>query len=257
MNRRGSYRSRGPNLTPLFDLLILLVFAQAFMIQGKLEDESNAREEGLTYISGLEEKLTKAGVRVAELTAEKEQLQAKVNESKFLEEQVQRQEASVKELGALFKEMFDLPDDFVETAMSGASPVEIDQVKRTLASLRDANAEDVVRELRKINEFNKRCDFWEATTGTDNTLSLKVEDTVVLAKFVPSSIEEAKRRLSQAVDRHTGGVVKPNVIVLHYWGNAYDEVLTITQDALRTLATQFGVGSNARMYYVEMGAIES
>lgn len=128
-------------LTPLLDLLLIVIFAQFIEVQ------INAR-------------------KLAEQT---ERERARYEQAKWGKDLELREARQTRDLALTFmKELFELPEGSLEALAQragpdspGLSPAQIEQLRREAKKLAAMNTAEVIHHLVTFDELRKRADLWE------------------------------------------------------------------------------------------------
>jgi len=179
-------------LTPLLDLLMIVIFAQYMDIHGssrkvvrtshemvraeqrkrlqaerERHDAQRLRQEALGLARAHAETIGK-------LRAENDQLRLAATKVMARADEIRRQaEEDLLEIGRLAREMLQIDEALLVHALRDLSLEEKVRVRRDLEDLRGQSATAVVRYLRKAAEIRKQCDVWEVHVGADDLVRLK------------------------------------------------------------------------------------
>lgn len=159
-------------LTPLLDLLLIVIFAQYMEVRTvakqeteKARIESEAARDDLDVVRRQLEALQKQ-------LAEWEQKHREVEQSEY---------AGREQLGQLFGELFRIPEATIQRIANRRSsdeavlsPAEIAALKAEFKVLSTARADQVVDHLLTFAEMKKRFDVWELYIQQDNSLIVTV-----------------------------------------------------------------------------------
>ncbi|MEZ5939876.1 MAG: hypothetical protein R3C18_00705 [Planctomycetaceae bacterium] len=139
-------------LTPLFDLMLIVIFAQYLAVRsGQIEAD----------------KLT-------------EQLQSERDDAELHREQA---EATQKVMAELLVELFRVPDEDIAKIVKFAelrSPSSDSRLQARFKELATMRREDAIRHILTYEEIRKRCDIWtihiEGANVEENIVTLQVND---------------------------------------------------------------------------------
>jgi hypothetical protein len=215
-------------LVSLFDLLIIIVFAQYFDVRDasrrEIEQLRAASEQAGQLAASERQFLDNAGdlkrllgEELDRLKQELELLQAESARREFeLNEELVRSRTELARLGALVAELFDLPEDEIERLLKSRSPEESDRIRRALAELAANRGSQAVRHILTLAELRKRCDIWQIHVGDDNTLEFRFEERRV--RFRADSAE----RFENELFKQYKNLPQPKslVVILLSWGDA-------------------------------------
>ncbi len=153
-------------LTPLLDLLLIVMFAQymELRIVAQQEAERIATERDFTSREN------------AELRQQVDQWEAQ--QRKFDEKQDQQRD----QLGLLMRELFKIPESIInkviqprgKTESGGLSPSEIADLKSRFQQLATSRGDQVVDHLLTFNEMRKQFDVWEFYLNENGELLITV-----------------------------------------------------------------------------------
>lgn len=167
-------------LTPLLDLLLIVMFAQymEMRIVAARDEEQSAVEKQTT-------------------AAENESLRQQVEqwESAQREADVKRGR-EVEQVGQLVRELFRVPETVInklvqprsQTEASGFSPADIADLKARFQQLATAQGALIVDHLLEFNEMRKQFDIWEIYLNENGELFIKAgpEGQMAKAKVIES-----------------------------------------------------------------------
>lgn len=258
-------------LTPLVDLLLIVVFAQylglrsasetalsetirrgeAALVAAQAEAFEAAaaaartvadRDEVERRRQQLERELAAVNTLRARLEQEQRTLQAELNRRAESERALMRRHAAeLESLGALAAEMLNIPEASLREALASLPDSERDAVLMSLEQLREAPARTIVHHLRRLNEVHKRADIWEIHVAGDDTVQLRLNSEVVEPALLVRSSEEFRTALEHALQ--TQPEPKGLVLLLLSWSNARWGVIADVQTGLEAardaLATRY------------------
>ncbi len=178
-------------LTPLLDLLLIVIFAQFMDVQEREATTVDAAHEAveqrhraeyelgelqLRHLQTLEA-LNQTSARVSRLQSENGALAGRARQ---LQADVQRALAQQRLFGELVTELFGLPESVVSqvlTPAGAASPAASAEQREFLnARFRELslqNAGRMIRHLLSYEEMRKRCDLWELHIDETGWFSLR------------------------------------------------------------------------------------
>jgi len=215
-------------LTPLLDLMLVVIFAQYMDLQRvsaasvrdarlRAEDAVRARTDveetrrsafdSLKRQNAELESLRESAAALKEENAQlREQLAEEGLKKKQIEEEKRQAQEQVVEIAKVFKEMLDVPAGVVEKTLAGAGPDEIRGMQKDISDLRGQNIAGIIRHLREAAEFRKRWDVWEVHINPAGSVRIIVggkmlkdgvfvrgaDDFFVQAQALLSGIDEPK-----------------------------------------------------------------
>ena len=251
-------------LTPLLDLLLIVIFAQFLDVR----DTTTEREQSTTtQLSAAQEELAGTQDQLAKILAEKTKAEAdreflrkslqKLKEStasqeveqKSLEESLKRAHEQRDTIASLVSDLFDLPDETINELIRTRTPENVrltpEQVKRLRNEFREFSKQkpgESVRHLLTFEEMRKRCDIWElyindtgmtVFSGSGQTHTFRAETTEEFA----TELYERYKTLPQP---------KSLVIVLLSYGDVKASVYEAAIDGLPIVAERMRTDQSGR-----------
>jgi len=170
--------------------------------------------------------------KVRGLTEENYELAKKIDEKVALHAQAvekARQEAQRKaeakarqeiaSIGAVFREMLNVDDKYIKSALAGRSAAEISTIAGEFKTLRETQkTAAIIRHLRKAVEFRKRCDFWEFHIADDDSVRIKIRGKVIEPKLFFRNADDFTTQVLEIIRNQEDP--KDMVLILHSYGNA-------------------------------------
>jgi len=189
-------------LTPLLDLLLIVIFAQYMEMQNVSELESSSSTEQLAQaeqkLSATADDLRKAlddhKHSVAELNSAQRRFTEISSESRKSKDDFARQKFELEEalklamqqrdlVGKLVVELFQLPEqsiqDVVRRRMQDEpflTPEQLDKLLKQFRELSRQRGSQVVRHLLTYEELRKRCDIWDVYVADNGKTILTAND---------------------------------------------------------------------------------
>jgi len=255
-------------LTPLLDLLLIVIFAQYMDVAEReaftLDEASQAiarRDEIAGELSALQIAHQRSADRLLQLQALVEQLRS---QNRSLNEQVaqsqedlERAVAQQQLFGDLVSELFDVPQDLVAEALTPpganapASPEQRQFLEDRFRELSLQNAGRMIRHLLSFEEMRKRTDLWEIHIDETGWISLKVGDEV--QGFRARTSEEFADNLYAAYK----SLPQPKslVVIMLSWGDARADVREACIKALPVVTERMRInaGGFIRFEYAILG----
>ena len=203
-------------LTPLLDLLIILVFALLLGLRHQARtEEVRARSVVTDAVPGLSDRSDPVVALVERHRKVERELKQALSENERL---VSRDEDSQRQLseeltwamqqqerfGDLVSELFQVPDETIKKALNTnniageiRSESEARSLREKFRELAAKRGEAVVRHLLTFDEMRKRCDIWDLViSGRKNQFELNVGGTV--KTFAAETREEFDDKLFRA-----------------------------------------------------------
>lgn len=262
-------------LTPLLDLLLIVIFAQFMDTQEttariekraatevqqaerkveKFEKDSLLARQELKKSAELSQQVRRNAVR-ARKQAEKSEKFLRVTqqmlekENRELSEQLKGAQAQRDRVAELVQQLFQLPDQIVDPLLkSKADPdtektkADIERIKKQLQELASARAEDVVKHFLTYDELTKRSDIWELYLTENGVFRLKIGKLTI--NFRADSTQDFVDRF-YAIYK-TVPQPKSLVIILFSYGDAKASVRFAATQGLPVIAERMRADSNGR-----------
>jgi hypothetical protein len=243
------------SLTPLLDMLLIVIFAQYIDLKGKsertverLQQTSAAdlaeerqlrlkaereRDHAITLRDETEKELKAQTKTIESLRLETDKLSGELAEARNAAaveaEQARRDmEAAAEVLSDILK----LPKEAFGPTLQTLPIEERTAVRRELEDVRGKGVDKVVQHLRKLTALKKRCDFWEVYVAEDNTIAVKNSDM----RFGPFTTE-SEDQFVMKMETIVGTMPEPKslVIVLLSYSGAQRWVRRDVEAGLRRL----------------------
>ena len=251
-------------LTPLLDLLLIVIFAQFLDVR----DTTTEREQSTTtQLSAAQEELAGTQDQLAKILAEKTKAEAdreflrkslqKLKEStasqeveqKSLEESLKRAHEQRDTIASLVSDLFDLPDETINELIRTRTPENVrltpEQVKRLRNEFREFSKQkpgESVRHLLTFEEMRKRCDIWELYIN--DTGMTVFSDSGQTHTFRAETTEEFATELYERYK--TLPQPKSLVIVLLSYGDVKASVYEAAVDGLPIVAERMRTDQSGR-----------
>ena len=251
-------------LTPLLDLLLIVIFAQ-FM---DVRDTTTVSEQSTsTQLSAAQKELAGTQDQLAKILAEKHEAESDREflrqsllelkdstsglelERKSLEESLKRAHEQRDTVANLVADLFDLPDETINELIRTRTPENVrltpEQVKRLreeFKSFSKQNPGESVRHLLTFEEMRKRCDIWElyindtgktVFSGSGQSHTFRAETTEEFA----TELYERYKTLPQP---------KSLVIILLSYGDVKASVYEAAIDGLPIVAERMRTDQSGR-----------
>lgn len=226
------------NLTPLLDMLIIIIFAQYFELQSRSRDIGDriqqiavtthdrevelARlkdqlEESVAMLQRLEDELAARGVTIAELRSERQNLESQLRDLQTTAEaERERAERDLRQVAAVMQDVLNLPIEAFNEALNRMPAEAQRRVRNELEDLRGTGPDRVIRHLRTVSELKKYADFWDVHVNDNNTFSIRAGRQ----DFGPFPIE-SQEQVVQTINREflrSIGEPKSLVVILFSQG---------------------------------------
>ncbi|WP_299461291.1 hypothetical protein [uncultured Gimesia sp.] len=265
-------------LTPLLDLLLIVIFAQFMDTQettarieqraeqqvaqaeqktAKYSELSDQARRKIDTLSEQNERALRDAAQTKEMAVEMEQRmrgiqQLSEKKNQELTEQLKEAQEQRNLVGELVQQLFQLPDQIIDPLLeSKAEPdsektkAEIERIKQQLQELAGAKAEDVIRHFLTYDELTKRSDIWELYLTENGVFRLKIGK---------QSTDFRADSASSFVDRFyaiykTVPQPKSLVIILFSYGDAKASVRFAATQGLPLIAERMRADSSGRTRY--------
>lgn len=217
-------------LTPLLDMLLIIIFAQFMEVKSTVDRSQSANEGKLKESVQREADLER---RNASLVARNRELEQTLASSREFNEEFRRmrdRETSLREtlqltvsqrdiLARLAAELFRLPPSVIEKALrpgseSPLSDQEMESLRKLVQALAENRADAVARHLLTYSELLKRADIWEISLSDAGMATIKT------AGATHQFRAETTESFSREVFDHYKTAPQPKglVIILLSWG---------------------------------------
>lgn len=255
-------------LTPLLDLLLIVIFAQYMDVAEReaftLDEASQAiarRDEIARELSALQVVHQRSADRLLQLQALADQLQARnqtLNEqAEQSQEDLERAIAQQQLFGDLVSELFNVPQDLVDDALTPpgadtpATPDQRQLLEERFRELSLQNAGRMIRHLLSFEEMRKRTDLWEIHIDESGWITLRVGKNT--QGFRARTSEEFADKLYAAYK----SLPQPKslVVIMLSWGDARADVREACIKALPVVTERMrrNAGGFIRFEYAIIG----
>lgn len=192
-------------LTPLLDLLLIVLFAQ-YMEMQRLTAQAEARSR--QQVASVEEELSATRDELLQEEARLMHLAAEAKEERRI-------------VGELAAELFRVPPELARAALQPQadtvlSPEEVEKLREELSRFGQMQADELVRHLLTYNELRKRADIWDVHIGESGVITFETgERTLRFRADTPA-------QFADHLFDHYKTLVQPKglVVILLSWGNA-------------------------------------
>lgn len=220
-------------LTPLLDLLLVVIFAQyiqmeqtagrqveAAAVEAQIridavgEEIETARKErsdadikrlqALEELEGRDETLTDAREEIGALRARIEELEISS------EEQRRQHREDLTRLGQVAANLLRIDPALFAATMESLPADEVRNLKEGFEDLRGKSAEALIRHLREIDAIRKRCDLWEVHIETEGRILFRLTGADEADSFWAGSSEDFVLKAQKVIAR----AAEPKSLVL-------------------------------------------
>lgn len=224
-------------LVSLFDLLIIIVFAQYFDLQDKTRAQLAAATEQLAPAAqALQRALDE---KTGELASSKSDADRRQVE---LTEELKRSREDLARIGALVADMFKVPPDQLEKMLRARAPDEAEHVRKMLRELAANRSSEAVRHILTLAELEKRCDIWQIHIRDDGGYAFSADERK--ARFRA----ETPERFAAELFKQYKSLPQPKslVLILLSWGDAELKARTAAVEGLEIAAERMRTDSDRR-----------
>ncbi len=168
-------------LTPLLDLLLIVIFAQYMEVRQTADTQAVEVQRELDRMNTeadlarlqLQARLEVAVQERDQLLTDKNRLQSVLDRRETeLDEELQQSRKEIQELGEILSRLFRLPRATIEKVLAARTEAERAELRLEIEELAGSRAADMVKHLRTWRELLKRCDVWDLHIGDDNASTL-------------------------------------------------------------------------------------
>lgn len=266
-------------LTPLLDLLLIVIFAQYMEVQNATQqsevDSSNritAAERQLQAAADSLEALRAGHLLDQEALKRSEQQNDDLGQqNNKLQREYGKELTELKEelrlamqqrdlVGELVVELFQIPDETVEQALKPRTSTEtvrtreeIEKLRETFRAMAKKHDREMVKHLLTHEELRKRCDIWDIYINQQGVIFWDTgRHTHEFRARTSSQFEQEVFKLYKTLPQP-----KSLVIMLLSWGYAKKEVRQAVEKGLPGLASRMREDSNQeiRFEYAILGYI--
>lgn len=241
-------------LTPLIDLLLIVMFALYLDMQTRAEQQTR---QDVQVRDELNVQLAETERQILELRAQLEAMSGRVELATQRASEADRFRSQRDMIGEMVAEMFRLPEGTVEKALQeatkgpGPSASDLTQMRQRWKSLARGQAPQVVEHLLTFGELKKRVDLWEVYLTDTGVLRATVgerrlERRAESAEDVATALFDFYKSLPES---------KGMVLVLVTYGDAKFKSLKATLDGLPLALERIrqDAGGRARFDYAVLG----
>ena len=241
-------------LTPLLDLLFIVLFAQYIDLQEASRREvsretlrrqqaeqaqTNAaklRTDALAHVSDLTQKLEQFEIEKRRLTRELELARAETAREGQAREELEKLAAKDRAaIGSLVQNVLRINQDAVLEALQGAPTPDRQRLRASFEEMSNKSAAAVIHHLRATDELKKRADLWEVYIGDDNSVSVTLVGERVAEHLQVQSADQLANAISELARQR--GEPKSLVIILLSWSNADRRTRDLARQALEDVVT--------------------
>ncbi|QDU36377.1 hypothetical protein Mal4_06620 [Maioricimonas rarisocia] len=257
------------HLTPLLDLLLIVIFAQYMEVRQQetstlqaAEAAAESREEAVTRLANLQEmhelasgELARAQQQAVELSMRNAQLREEAMRTEQALEQVRAQQRVV---GELLTELYAIPQEDVERILDPTreppiadSPEAQERLRQRFREMAEQDSGRMIMHLLSYEEIRKRCDVWKLHIDENNVATLDTGSRTFRFRVVPEQFEDHVFGLYKSLPQPKG-----LVIILYTYDR--DTRVSITETIGQALQDLVGrmredSGNRTRFEYADLG----
>jgi len=230
-------------LTPLLDLLLIIIFAQFMEVREATARTENTAE--VKYQQRLTELEDSARRYKSRIDQEHSDRQKELNES-FRKILVQQQRS-----GDILSELFDVPREMIEDALKlrdpsrAATDEESEQLRQRLSEFSKKRGRSVIRHLMTYDEIRKHCDVWELYVAENGTFQFS--NGTVMRDFraeTASEFEDSMYEVYKSFDQP-----KSLVVILFTFGDARAGIRQMGIDAMPNVVARMRKDRGQRNWF--------
>lgn len=224
-------------LVSLFDLLIIIVFAQYYDLQNRTKAQlAEASEQSTPAVETLQRELAEKSRELDAVKGESGRRQLELNEA------LQRSRSDMARLSTLVAELFDIPSQSLEKMLQARNGDEAERIRQSLKALAANRSSDAVRHILTLAELEKRCDIWQIHIRDDGAYAFTADEKK--ARFRADSPD----RFAAELFKQYKSLPQPKslVLILLSWGDAELKARTAAIDGIEIAAERMRADSDRR-----------
>jgi len=241
-------------LTPLLDLLFIVLYAQYIDLQAatrreiaqetvrrqdaeKAEHEAaKLRTDALSQLAELNQKVEQFEIEKRRLNRELELARAETQKEGMAREELEKLAAKDRAaIGQLVQGVLKINQDAILEAIQGAPTPDRQRLRASFEEMNTQSAAAVIHHLRATEELKKRADLWEVYIGDDNAVRLTLVGDVMAENLQVQSADQLANAVAEAARQR--GEPKSLVIILLSWSNADRRTRDLARQALDDVVT--------------------
>ena len=245
-------------LTPLLDLLLIVIFAQYLEVQETTHREVNAiQQETSRELADVRQQYEQADAKWKSARNEIDELRTELDDARQtarvhrakLEDQLAAEFQQRSQLGEMVSKLFDVSSELIERAMQPIttenplrSKEERQRLKEMLQQASQVHGPEIIKHLLTFDELNKRCDVWEIHLADNDDIHLTVNDYQTV--FTARNADEFSQKLFEQYKLLPQP--KSLVVILVSFGDATAVVRETVRDALPRVIERMQADSSGR-----------
>ncbi len=218
-------------LTPLLDLLLIVIFAQYMeMRETSAATEAVAKAKVSHQQDALQQQVEKQSadirklkIQLADAGRADDAVGQLKQQNKELADALQQERENQKRVGDTVAEVFQLPKPLIDRvfdprnpAAKDRSPEELEKLRQAFREIAEKRGREVLKHLLTYEELRKRCDVWEVHLDNDDTIVFGTGKNTHRFRAASS------REFSETLFARYKSLPEPKslVIILFSYGNA-------------------------------------
>ena len=225
-------------LTPLLDLLLIVIFAYQIRSTQLVAETTRLAEEGREQASRVARNETEFRERVeSDARALRKQNEVMMEELSKLRQRLETTRERVKALSVILHEVTsDIPAEDFARILSAADPETLVKIEETVDRLRGEGPGAVLRELTRFQAVRKHVTLWAIHLPGDQRVELRVDDREPREFTVAGAAPVARNELGRALRELEQP--KDLVIIFFSWSRVLKEWKDVMGDTLHHLTTE-------------------
>lgn len=236
-------------LTPLLDLLLIVIFAQYLDVRTTVKKEIVRVESSRDLVQA---QLDEALQQLLTLKQQMLSLQDAAAESRARATEAERYRLQRDSIGEMVSEMFRVPDEQLQKWLTerrtngpGPSTTDLAQVRTRWQKLMEGNSSAVVDHLLTFGELRKRVDLWDVYLQDDGSTRLTIGE-----RSFTFRAESTEAFATQFYDRYKSlPEPKSMVLVMIAYGDAQFRLRKSALDGVPQALTRIRQDSGGRTRY--------
>lgn len=253
-------------LTPLLDLLFIIIFAQLLQASTAVEEQTELRleaqqEQSLSDAAREESKLERE--RLDSIIIQQEKIIANLEKAKAeLESEVEAQETSIKQmdvvmenLGELFKKQFNVPEEHLQDLIAGADERDAEKIREFLEEMNNSSPAEAIKTAKKLDEMLRRSEFWYIYIDENNQIMFSTSTETIFENFRPTSSEQTRRQFHDEMSK-LPDPARMVFIIISYHSKSSISLESWVTESLTGLAPILSVNFNGTAFIVSNWGLE-
>ena len=264
-------------LTPLLDLLLIVIFAQYLDVEhaqsvraeqaDQVIEERESAQERLARLRQAYEEVQDELLDATERASQAEQAQSeRLRRIELLEQELDRTLDQQRLLGQLVVELFQIPREALAEVLDPAAhpagartEADLDRLRQRFREFQQQRSGRVIEHILSYDEIRKRCDVWDLHVDANNVLSLTaLEKTLRLRIPVDAEGEVQQDRLQAELFNLYKSMPQPKslvVVLLTYDRASRIYMVEAVRNTLAPLVAQMQADSagRTRFEYADLG----